>query len=124
MLRSSEPPSVVVPFSQKSEPSTRPPPPVQQQHNKSISLFGLDVRTSTSVHAPELEEIASLERMVTRLSMSASTRACSQDLVKYARSTPEPFALGSQRVTANPWVAQAVVDPHADGRPLACCTVQ
>ncbi len=70
--------------------------------------------------------VASLERVVARVSASASTRACSLDLVRYARATPEPLARPAQGAAQlgaaekNPWLSERLEDAGAQ----ACCSVQ
>lgn len=71
-----------------------------------------------SAFLAEQAAVANLERILARVAASASTRACSQDLVRYARSTPEPLALGAG---GNPWITE--VDDEASSA-TSCCTVQ
>ena len=74
-------------------------------------------------YCAEDEQLQCLGRIVLRVSKGASTRACSQDLVKYVQATPEPLSMVPKGgVVPNPWI----VDPNASaaGSGGGCCIVQ
>ena len=90
--------------------NNQPPPPPGRQP------AGAD-------YCAEEEQLQCLGRIVLRVSKGASTRACSQDLVKYVQATPEPLSMVPRGgVVPNPWI----VDPNASaaGSGGGCCTVQ
>ena len=77
---------------------------------------------AAAAHTQEQQAVANLEGIVARVAASASTRACSLDLVRYARATPEPLARPAPgtRAEKNPWLTEV----EGAKRPQACCVLQ
>ncbi len=77
---------------------------------------------SASAPAEEARAVESLARIVARVGAGTSTRACSLDLVRYARAAPEPLAQGAAGAggAGNPWILEV----ERGSAQQACCAVQ